>query len=147
MKRRILLADDEPSILRTLKTILEVHGFEIETAASSKEAISKLGAGPFHLVLTDMRMEHDEAGYDVIQAAQKTDYDPATVILTAFPLLGSDGMPETASTVLVKPMNAADLLHQIEMLLVQHEGQKQQSILARETSEDSGRGQAIKKTA
>jgi CheY-like chemotaxis protein len=146
MKRRILLADDEPSILRTLKTILEVHGFEIETAGSSTEAISKLSAGAFHLVLTDMRMEHDQAGYDVIQAAKKTDYDPVTVILTAFPLDG-DCASEAAPTVLVKPVNAADLLRQIDILLVQHEAQKQQRILTRVASEESGAGPAIKKTA
>ncbi len=132
MKRRILLADDEPSILRTLKTILEVNGFEIETAASGKEAISKLSAGAFHLVLTDMRMEHDEAGYDVIQAAKKTDYDPVVVVLTAFPLQGTDSKAEAASTVLVKPVNAADLVHQIEMLLVQHEAKNTKHLDARD---------------
>ena len=40
MKRRILLADDELAILLTLKTILEIHHFEVETAISAKEAIA-----------------------------------------------------------------------------------------------------------
>ena len=44
MKRRILLVDDELAILLTLKAILEIHGFEVETAASGREAISKLKA-------------------------------------------------------------------------------------------------------
>jgi len=83
MKRRILLVDDEAAILLTLKTILEVHGFEVETAASGKEASSKLNANTYHLVITDMRMEHDKAGFDVIQAAKKMAYDPAIAILTA----------------------------------------------------------------
>ena len=146
MKHRILLADDEPAILRTLKTILEVHGFEIETAASAKEAISKLSAGTFHLVITDMRMEHDKAGYEVIQTAKKTEYDPAIVILTAFPL-GSDCTPEASESVLLKPVNTADLLRQIEMLVAQHEDQKQQRILTRQTLEDSGPSKTTKKTA
>ena len=42
MKRRILLVDDELAILLTLKTILEIHQFEVETASSAKEAIAKL---------------------------------------------------------------------------------------------------------
>ncbi len=126
MKRRILLVDDEAAILLTLKTILEVHGFEVETAASGKEASSKLNANTYHLVITDMRMEHDKAGFDVIQAAKKMAYDPAIAILTAYPLPGSDWKSEGAESVLVKPMNASDLLRRIEALLVQHQSQRQQ---------------------
>jgi len=56
MKRRILLVDDELAILLTLKAILEIHGFEVETAASGREAISKLKAASYHMVITDMKM-------------------------------------------------------------------------------------------
>jgi DNA-binding response OmpR family regulator len=146
MKRRILLVDDELAILQTLKTILEVHGFEVETAASAKEAISKLSANTYHLVITDIRMEHDKAGYDVIQAAKKLECDPAVAILTAYPLPGSDGKSGGADSILIKPMNATDLLRRIETLLATHEVQKQQRIL-RETTEGGGRSRAAKKTA
>lgn len=126
MKRRILLVDDELAILLTLKAILEIHGFEVETASSAKEAISKLPtSGPYQMVITDMRMETETAGYDVIRAAKRQDYDPAVAILTAFPLLGTDWKDEGADSMLVKPMNTNDLLRQIEALLVQHEDRKQ----------------------
>ena len=128
MKRRILLADDELAILLTLKAILEIHGFDVETAISAKEAISKLKASSYHMVITDMKMEHDRAGYEVIRSAKKTDYDPAVAILTAYPLLGSDWKTEGAQSMLVKPMNTDDLLRQIEALLIQHEDQKQHGI-------------------
>jgi DNA-binding response OmpR family regulator len=126
MKRRILLVDDELAILLTLKTILEIHNFEVETAASAKEAISKLKGNTFHMVITDMKMEHDKAGYDVIRAAKKTDYNPAVAILTAYPLLGGDWKTQGANSMLVKPMNTDDLLRRIEVLLIHHEDQKQQ---------------------
>ena len=42
MKRRILVVDDELAILLTLRAILEMNGFEVETAASAKEAEKKL---------------------------------------------------------------------------------------------------------
>ena len=35
MKRRILLVDDELAILLTLRAVLEMNGFEVDTAASS----------------------------------------------------------------------------------------------------------------
>ena len=126
MKRRILLVDDELAILLTLKTILEIHNFEVETAASAKEAISKLKGNTYHMVITDMKMEHDKAGYDVIRAAKKTDYNPAVAILTAYPLLGGDWKTQGANSMLVKPMNTDDLLRRIEVLLIHHEDQKQQ---------------------
>jgi len=126
MKRRILLVDDELAILLTLKAILEINGFEVDTAASAKEAIARLSGNNYQMVITDMRMETETAGYDVIREAKKQDYDPAVAILTAFPLLGSDWKEEGADSMLVKPMNTNDLLRQIEALLVNHEDKRQE---------------------
>ena len=42
MKRRILVVDDELAVLLTLKTVLEMHGFEVLTANSAAEAVAKL---------------------------------------------------------------------------------------------------------
>jgi DNA-binding response OmpR family regulator len=126
MKRRILLVDDELAILLTLKAILEIHGFDVETATSAREAVSKLKANTYHMVISDMKMEHEKAGYEVLRAARKTDYDPAVAILTAYPMLGGDWKSEGAQSMLVKPMNTDDLLRRIEVLLIQHEDQKQQ---------------------
>jgi DNA-binding response OmpR family regulator len=128
MKRRILLADDELAILLTLKAILEIHGFEVDTAASAQEAMSRLKANRYHMVITDMKMEQDESGLDVIRAARMAEYDPAIAILTAYPMLGGEWKAEGAQSMLVKPVNTDDLLRQIEALLVQHEDHKQQRI-------------------
>jgi DNA-binding NtrC family response regulator len=124
MKRRILLVDDELAILLTLKAILEMHGFDVETAASAKEAEQKLSKGIFEMVITDMRMETETAGYEVIQAARKQSYDPATAILTAYPSLGTEWKKKGAQSLLVKPVNTHDLLRQIEALLVTHQDHK-----------------------
>ncbi len=124
MKRRILLADDELAILLTLKAILEMNGFEVDTAASAKEAEQKLSAAQFDMVITDMRMESETAGYEVIRAARKQSYDPATAILTAYPSLGTEWKSHGAQSLLVKPVNTHDLLRQIEALLVTHQDQK-----------------------
>jgi DNA-binding response OmpR family regulator len=131
MKRRILLVDDELAILLTLKAILEIHGFEVETAASAKEGIAKLKGNEYHMVITDMRMETERAGYDVVRAAKNTKYDPAVALLTAYPMLGSEWKQEGANSMLVKPMNTTDLLRQIEALLVSHEDAKQEKKTAR----------------
>ncbi len=124
MKRRILIVDDEMAILLTLKAILEMHGFEVETAASARDAASKLSAAEYDMVITDMRMETETAGYDVIRAARSQSYNPATAILTAFPVLGSEWESKGAQSLLVKPVNAPDLIRQIEALLVTHQDEK-----------------------
>ena len=124
MKRRILLVDDELAILLTLKAVLELHGFDVETAASAREAKSKLRAHPYHMVITDMRMETETAGYDVIRMARQQSYNPATAILTAYPTLGSDWESRGAQQLLVKPVGTEELLRQLENLLTRHEAQK-----------------------
>ncbi len=124
MKRRILLVDDELTILLTLKAVLEISGFEVDTAASAREAKSKLKAHEYHMVITDMRMESETAGLEVVHAAKQAPYAPAVAMLTAFPLPGSEWREQGADQMLVKPMNATDLLRQIEALLVTHEDKK-----------------------
>ncbi len=125
MKRRILLVDDDLTVLLTLKAVLETSGFEVETAASVPDALRLMKQHAFHLVITDMKMEQDESGYEVVHAAQQQSYRPATAVLTAFPDLGASWQRAGAHSMLVKPVNARDLLRQIEVLLIRHEDEKQ----------------------
>ena len=124
MKRRILLVDDELAILLTLRAILEMNGFEVDTAASAKEAEHKMKNGVFEMVISDMRMESETSGYDVIRAARQQSYDPATAILTAYPSLGNEWQIEGAHSLLVKPMNTDEMLRQLESLLITHQDHK-----------------------
>jgi DNA-binding response OmpR family regulator len=105
-----------------------MNGFEVATAASAREAGQKLSVGTFEMVITDMRMENEAAGYEVIRIARSQSYNPATAILTAYPDLGGDWKSEGAESLLVKPMNTNDLLRQIEALLVTHQDSKQGKI-------------------
>jgi DNA-binding response OmpR family regulator len=135
MKRRILLVDDELAILLTLRAILEMNGFEVDTAASAKEAQNKLKNGVFEMVITDMRMENETSGYDVLRAAREQAYDPATALLTAYPSLGNDWKNNGAQSLLVKPVNTGELLRQIEALLVTHQDHK---MLAQKAAKGKG---------
>jgi len=122
--RRILLVDDEVAILLTLQAILELNGFGVETAASAREAQDKLTSNQYDLVITDMRMETETAGYDVIKTAKAQPYDPATAILTAYPTLGTDWESQGAHQLLVKPVGTEELLRQLEHVMARHEAQK-----------------------
>ena len=123
-KRRILLVDDELTILLTLKAVLEISGYEVETAASAREGRSRIKTHEYDMVITDMRMESESAGLEVVQAAKTAPYRPAVAMLTAFPLPGSEWDEDGGHKMLVKPMNTHDLLTQLESLLASHESRK-----------------------
>jgi DNA-binding response OmpR family regulator len=125
MKRRILLVDDDVAVLLTLKTVLELHQFDVETASCAREAMAKLATGPYHLVITDVRMETEDAGLEVIRSARQQSYNPATALLTAYPPAHEERTHGGAESILVKPLGTKDLVRQIETLLVRHEDEKQ----------------------
>jgi DNA-binding response OmpR family regulator len=126
MKRRILLVDDDLAVLLTLKAVLEFHGFEVDTAGSSAEAFARMESGVYHMVISDLRMETEEAGLEVIRTARRQAYDPATALLTAYPPAGKyrkdgeDWYGGNSDSLLIKPLGTGDLLRQVEALLVRH---------------------------
>ena len=120
-KRRVLLVDDEVAVLLTLKAVLEISGFDVDTAASAREARSKLKSRVYEMVITDMRMESEEAGREVIVAARTADYHPAVALLTAFPVADDDWQDMGADKMLVKPMQTRALIQSIEKLLESHQ--------------------------
>ncbi|HTX41911.1 MAG TPA: response regulator [Acidobacteriaceae bacterium] len=128
MKRRILLVDDDIAILLTLKAVLEISGFDVETAASAREAKARLRTNEYHMVITDLRMESDNSGREVAAAARKAPNRPAVAILTAYPPQDEEWVTDGTDKLLVKPMNTQDLLRQIEALLISHEDHKRRAI-------------------
>ena len=140
MNRRILLVDDDLAVLLTLKAVLELHGFEVETAGSSAEAFARMESGVYQMVISDLRMETEEAGLEVIRSARRQAYDPATALLTAYPPSGEhwrgerrsgqhwdgeDWTGENSDSLLIKPLGTGDLLRQVEALLIRHADLKQ----------------------
>ncbi|HKW27588.1 MAG TPA: response regulator [Terriglobales bacterium] len=118
MTARILLVDDERSILMTLTAILQKNGFQVMSAASAQEAKEKLRREKFDLVITDLKMETDGAGFDVVRVALEQPYRPATLLLTAYPLAQQEWSAHGADGLLEKPTDMSSLLQTITQLLV-----------------------------
>lgn len=78
---RILILDDEPSILDTLKAFLNGEGHDCLTTTSPAEALKQLKKERFSLLLTDLRMP-EISGLDVVSKARKIDSDVAVVVVT-----------------------------------------------------------------
>src|SRR3954453_20894027 len=65
---RILLVDDEPGMLRYIKTLLEVDDYKVEIASTGEEALQKVGKGlEPDLVLLDVLMH----GIDGVQTLEQ----------------------------------------------------------------------------
>jgi DNA-binding response OmpR family regulator len=92
----------------------------VDTAASAREGKSRLKTRTYDMVITDMRMESEEAGREVIVAARTAPYHPAVALLTAFPVADDDWQNMGADKMLVKPMQTRALIQQIEKLLDTH---------------------------
>jgi DNA-binding response OmpR family regulator len=125
MKRRILVVDDDMAVVLTLKAVLELSGFEVETAGSVPQAVERMESSVYQMVITDLRMETEESGLEVIRAARQQSYDPATALLTAYPPDEQNWQQGNAESLLVKPMGTKELIRQLEALLIRHEDEKQ----------------------
>lgn len=82
--KKVLVVDDEPYILRSLRMILEMEGYMVDTATDGLEALKKVSESKPHLILLDIMMPHMD-GYEV---AKRLKEDPSTsdifiLILTA----------------------------------------------------------------
>lgn len=119
-KRRVLLVDDEVAVLLTMKAVLEISGFDVDTATSAQEGKSKIRSREYQMIITDMRMESDAAGREVIHCARTAPYHPAVALLTAFPVEEDAWQEMGADRMLVKPMQTPVLIRQLEKLLESH---------------------------
>lgn len=65
----ILIVDDKSENLFSLKTLLELHRYAVDTAPSGEEALKKILKNDYHLIVLDVQMPEMD-GYEVAEAAQ-----------------------------------------------------------------------------
>jgi CheY-like chemotaxis protein len=81
-KKSILLVDDDPIILITVKKQLEQYEFNIETAASGEIAVEMLDKKKYDIVITDMIMYQID-GLGVLKKAKEKEPETIVIMLTA----------------------------------------------------------------
>jgi DNA-binding NtrC family response regulator len=80
---RILVADDEEDILKSLKTHLELDGYNVDVATSAAEALDKIRLGKIHIVLTDINMPQMD-GIELLEQIRKIRGDIFVIMITAY---------------------------------------------------------------
>lgn len=68
---RILVVDDDPAILETLRECLCDEGYDVEMAPTAEAALASLGAGRFALVLTDALVRLRDGHLDYWDAIER----------------------------------------------------------------------------
>lgn len=88
MKKRILIIDDEPDILKTTKLALEYAGYEVDTAESGEAGLDKLNKAGADLLLLDLRLP-TKSGFQIAREIKSKDKYKYTPIIALSAL--SDG--------------------------------------------------------
>ncbi|MEM3576873.1 MAG: response regulator [Candidatus Bathyarchaeia archaeon] len=127
-RARILVVDDDESIRKVLKTVLEDDGYIVDTAASGKEAIRKSYRNFYNLALIDIRLQ-DMEGVKLLQKLKDTVPKMRKVMVTGYPTLRSaiEALNKGADGYVVKPFDMKELLATIKEQLIKQEEEKKYS--------------------
>jgi CheY-like chemotaxis protein len=111
--KRILIVDDEDKVAFFLRESLEELGqdFIVEAAASGEEALEKIVAQPFNLVISDLRMPGID-GLELLERVKEQNPDTRLILMTAY---GSDEVEAQARRLeiyqyITKPFHISDLV-------------------------------------
>jgi two-component system response regulator HydG len=117
-KTQVLVVDDDPGHLMTLKTIIKSWGYHVETANDGSQAVEKVKDRPFDLILMDIRMV-EMSGIEALKHIKT--YNPAIpiLIMTAYSSVESavDSLKAGAYDYLTKPLDFDSLKITIERAL------------------------------
>jgi len=112
---RILIADDEPMLLRGLLRVLTRAGFEVVTANDGNEAARLLAQMEFDAIVSDISMPGMN-GIQLLRAARERDLDVPVLLVTGAPAVETavEALEYGAFQYLTKPVDSTQFEHAIE---------------------------------
>ena len=120
MATRILVVDDEPSIVRLVKATLTARGYDVDEAFNGTEAIALAKLHKPALVLLDIMMP----GIDGIEVRKRLHADPATKDIPVVHLSAvgdfekqRDALAEGVTDYITKPFTPSDLGDRVDAML------------------------------
>jgi DNA-binding response OmpR family regulator len=115
-KKRILLADDEPTILATLSAILRNAGYDVTAAPAVSDALREINSHPFDVLISDLNIGEPGDGFTVVSAMRRTHPECINLILTGYPAFETalQAIRNQVDDYLVKPANPPELLQSLQ---------------------------------
>ena len=116
--KKILIADDEESIRFTFECFLSEAGYQVETAHSLSNCISKMQVEPFDLLFLDVTLGIDN-GIEAIERLKILQPDCQIVVITGNPHLDAlvKAKSRGALDYLAKPIRKASLMYHVQNVL------------------------------
>lgn len=116
-KRRykVLIVDDEVAYSKGLTKILEIEGYEIETALSAEEALKKIEISDYQLIITDLMMDGMD-GIELLEKVISNRKDIKVILMTAYATIATavEAMKKGAISYFVKGNDPIELVTEIE---------------------------------
>lgn len=115
---RILIVDDEESIIRSVGALLETESHSVTGVMSGTEALKELKTKPFDLMITDIRMSPVD-GLEIIQWCKKNRPEMPAVVISALTSDEAEDMAREAGCCgyIRKPFRINDVLDCINKVL------------------------------
>jgi two-component system, OmpR family, alkaline phosphatase synthesis response regulator PhoP len=117
-QHRILLVEDEPGLVLTLRDRLSREGYAVETATDGESGLSRAAGEAFDLVLLDVMLPRI-GGFDVLKDLRKRNVETPVIMLTARGQVVDKvvGLKLGADDYVTKPFEMVELLARIEAKL------------------------------
>ncbi|MDZ7579313.1 MAG: response regulator [Deltaproteobacteria bacterium] len=122
MPKKVLIVDDEPSIIVPLQFLMEQNGYETKVAFSGEEAMETIAVSHPNLILLDIMLPIID-GFEVCQRVRENPEwnDIRIILLTA---MGSEasiakGLALGADAYITKPFSNSEVIAKVKELISQ----------------------------
>ena len=128
----VLIIDDEAAIRESLATLLELEGYEVESAASGEEGLARIGDRSFDLVLLDLALP-DRNGIDLLAELRALDPQLSVIMITAYGTVENavKAMQAGAANFVQKPWDNEKLLADVRAAVARHRAEEENIQLKR----------------
>ena len=113
----VLVVDDEPAIRQVLTAAIGKAGYTVESAASAAQALAKMDATAFDVVLSDIFMPVMD-GIELLKQARARGHAATFIMVTTFASVDSaiDSIKAGAWDYITKPVRNEEILHRLEQI-------------------------------
>jgi len=145
---RILVVDDDPLVRKSLSSLLDLEGHEVEMSDSVEGARALLSSSSFHLILTDIKMP-DADGFALLETAQQECPQTLVVMITGYGSIEQAvrAVKMGAYDYLTKPVMDEELNSLVGRALEEHRRLEEKEAPAEQPSHDDRFGTLIGRDA
>ena len=142
-KSRLLIVDDELSVRDSLGKWFGEEGYEVETAESASDAMTKLAEGKWHAALVDIKM-HGTDGIELQRRMHEIDPELVVIMMTGYASVDTAvaALKNGAYDYVTKPLDPDEISHLVKKALA-HKQTEQENVRLRETVAEVARPEDI----